>query len=420
MNFKKLFLSAVVGLSMMAFAGTASAGYITSDINIYGASAQFNFWKANGTGYMSANNCTNFEYGYYADAKKDFIIKGTCTQEDASTKTIFMRISSKASYDGILAVTGDSSTFASRVKSCDVTGDPTSYFKRKMIDDTTCSPWGTYAAPAACSGTICTTVTVGASDTACKCFTQKTKGCPTGPTPATCSQVTTDMTGINCPGDANVCKPMIVPFSFFVNNLVTKGGVQVTNISYDNLQLIFTGQVSDWSQIYDYDGVAYDAKALVACQRHAGSGTQASVNAYLMASPNCSKDNFLKWQQATDKMYFNDGSSTMMACVKGVDHSAGTGNIGYADSDQSLSSYPGVTRITVGGVPTPLSFANIKTALINGEYNFYGVQHLYGVLDTDPLCAYIGGGVSEPMATASQMKYDRNNTCCSWAQTKKP
>ncbi|MEN6433425.1 MAG: hypothetical protein ABFD06_11250 [Smithella sp.] len=420
MNFKKLFSSAVAGLSMMAFAGAALAGNITSDINIYGASAQFNFWKSKGTAYMTSQGCNSFEYGYYADAKKDYIIKASCAQGTTpeTYATRHMRISSKASFDGCLAVMGDASSFGPRVKTCDVPGNPASYKKRPMISADTCTYSTNPSSPGNCTARSCETVTVGASDTDCKCFTQVTEGNKLGPLGG--DYITSDMTELPKPADTiPVCKPMVVPFSFFVNNTVTKNSATISSIGYDNLQLIFSGWVFDWSQIVDTDLVPYNAQTLVACMRHAGSGTQASLEAYLMASRNCSKYNYLAWQQSDGLVYFNDGSSDMMKCVNGSGAWSGTGAIGYADSDQNLSSYPNVKRLQVYGVPTPLTDAGIKSAIVNGTYNFYGEQHLYGVAPTDSLCTFVGtpANLSAPMAATSELLYKRNNTCCAWGQT---
>lgn len=400
MNFKKLFLSAVAGVSLIALAAGSA---LAADINIWGASAQFNFWKNNGEAYLTSRGCTNIQHAQ--KGTKDYIIKATC---DGST--VYMRSSSKASYDACYALAGKSGAESGRVTTCDSTSDPTSYFKRPFIEETTCS-WGTKDAPGTCTtGNNCETVTVGASDTACKCFTQKSRGQLQGPLGG--GEIDRAMS-VTEP-DVNKCTPMIVPFAFFVNNTVTKNSATINSISYDNLQLIFSGNIFDWSEIFDADGVAYDARTLVACMRHAGSGTQASLEAYLMASPNCSKDNFLWWQQSTGgpDIYFNDGSSDMMKCVNGSGDWTGAGAIGYADADQNLSSYPNVKRLP------PLTDLNIKSAIVNGTYNFYGAQHLYGVAPTDPICTFLTNpaNYSAPFAASSEMKYKRNNTCCAWGQ----
>lgn len=412
MNFKKLFLSTVAGVSLMALAAGSA---LAADINIWGASAQFNFWKNNGEAYLTSRGCSNIQHAQIGS--KDYIIKATC---DGST--VYMRSSSKASYDACYALAGKSGAESGRVTTCDVTGDSTSYFKRPFIEETTCS-WGTKETPGTCTtGNNCETVTVGASDTACSCFKQKSQGAEKGPLGGT---VITRNMNVSEPDGVNKCTPMIVPFAFFVNNTVTKNGVTIDSISYDNLQLIFSGNVTNWSEIFDADGVAYNDQTLVACMRHAGSGTQASLEAYLMASPNCSKNNYLSWKQSVGgpDIYFNDGSSDMMKCVNGYDTWPGTGAIGYADADQVVGAgtpYANTSRIKLNGVPSPLNFANMKAALVNGQYNFYGAQHLYGVAPADPLCTFLANpnNYSAPFAASSEMTYTRNNTCCAWGQYK--
>ncbi|KFO68221.1 hypothetical protein ER57_05575 [Smithella sp. SCADC] len=408
MNFKKLFLSTVAGISLMALAASSA---LAADINIWGASAQFNFWKNNGETYLASRGCTDIQHAQ--KGAKDYIIKATC-----GTETVYMRSSSKASYDACYALAGKSGAESGRVTTCDVTGDSTSYFKRPFIEETTCT-WGTKTSPGTCTtGNNCETVTVGASDTACKCFTQKSQGQLQGPLGGGAINRAMSVTEPN----VNKCTPMIVPFAFFVNNTVTKNGGTIDSISYDNLQLIFSGNVFNWSEIFDADGVAYDAQPLVACMRHAGSGTQASLEAYLMASSNCSKYNYLAWQQSDGLVYFNDGSSDMMKCVNGYDNWLGTGAIGYADADQTVGTgtpYPNTSRIQLNGVPYTLNFANMKAAMVNGQYNFYGAQHLYGVAPTDPICTFLANpdNYSAPFAAACEMTYTRKNTCCAWGQT---
>jgi hypothetical protein len=406
----------VAGVSLMALAAGSA---LAADINIWGASAQFNFWKNNGEAYLTSRGCTGIQHAI--NGSKDYIIKATC---DGST--VYMRSSSKASYDGCYAMSGASSTESGRVTTCDASGDSSSYFKRPFLDETTCS-WGTKAAPGLCSATKkCATVTVGASDTACSAFTQKSSGQLQGPLGGGRIDRIMNVAEPN----VDKCTPMIVPFAFFVNNTVTKGGTTINSISYDNLQLIFSGNIFDWSELHDADNVAYDAKTLVACMRHAGSGTQASLEAYLMASPNCSKNNFLWWSESVGgpDIYFNDGSSDMMKCVNGFNGWPGTGAIGYADADQVVGAgtpYANTSRIKLNGVPSVISpvpvpgFDNMKAALVNGQYNFYGAQHLYGVASTDPICTYLANpaNYSAPFAAACEMEYTRNNTACSWGLT---
>ncbi len=65
--------------------------------------------------------------------------------------------------------------------------------------------------------------------------------------------------------------------------------------------------------------------------------------------------------------YFNDGSSDMMTCINGQSYS-----VGYADADQSLTSYTNVSRLKYNGV-SPSAFN-----IIYGNYdNFWSVQKAY-------------------------------------------
>jgi hypothetical protein len=72
----------------------------------------------------------------------------------------------------------------------------------------------------------------------------------------------------------------------------------------------------------------------------------------------------------------------MMRCVNGSGAWLGTGAIGYADADQSLTSFTTTTRLALNGVPA--NETNIK----KGAYNFIGNQQLYGITESHPLCVY--------------------------------
>lgn len=376
MKFRKIFTTAVVGLALSAFAGTAAAD-MAADINIYGASAQFNFWKINAPFYIEDQNCSVVGMGTY-DPKKDIIFKATC---DSGVR--YIRISSKASYDGVLAIQGNT-THPNRVTEC---ADP---HQRKMVDETTCT------FPGSCSGTKCVTVNVGASDVAVDCFTQYSYGEVNGP--AGGGKVTRDFKRypVKWTG-AQPCRPLIVPFAFFVNNTVTKGSNTIGNITRDDAEIIFSGQAFNWSDLVDVDGVAFDSKAIAICLRHAGSGTHASLDAYLNSQ-------LIETESAADPIaWFNDGSSQMMNCVNTL-----TGAIGYADADQSLGSYPNARRLKLNGTPADGTDATMAAAIKGGDYNFYGWQHLYGVVDGDPLCDYFKtASITAPWAAECAMVFER-------------
>ncbi len=388
MKFKNIIMVAVAALALFAVAGTSSA-QITSDINVYGASAQFIVWRDNAAAFMASQGCTDIAsaqlYVGGAPDGRNAITRGTC-----GGTVRYFRTSAKASYDGILAIQGNT-TNPFRVTEC------TSPFQRRMIDEATCN-WAT----GQCSATRCMNVTVGASDVPVQCFTQESHGNLRGPLGGSWTDRNFKTNPISWTG-AEPCKPMAVPFAFFVNKSVTKLGNTITNITKDNAELIFSGQIQDWSDMVDSDGTSYDAKPIAVCMRHAGSGTQAAIDGYLESPMITVQDS-----ASTYKYYFNDGSTDMMRCVNGSGSWSGAGAIGYADADQILTSYPNTTQIALNGVVASAG------AIAGGNYNFYSLQHLYGITDGSPLCAFAKNpaNIANPLWVAKcKMVYERARPC---------
>lgn len=402
MKFKKTIASIVAGAAMFTFAGTSMAA-ITSDINIYGASAQFIMWRDKAANFMTdnTNNCSDVQsaqlYVNGQPDKKNAITKGTC---DGVTR--YIRVASKASYAGVLALQGNTA-HPNYPTGCSTPG----YVK--MIDETTCN-WTTGRCEAA---TKCVPVTVGASDTDVKCFSQASSGNLLGPLGGAWTTRDFAASPISWTG-ADACKPLVVPFAFFVNNGVKKsdGTTTISNITRDQAELIFSGYVVDWSGLVDENGNAYKAQTLVSCLRHGGSGTQASLDAYLTTQLGTGQS------VGGPDMYFNDGSGDMMNCINGVSGSTvwspamAAGAIGYADADQvvgTIASYPNTVRVNLNGVTPGYN------TIANGSYNFYGMQHLYGVEAGSGLCNYAGNGekmADHPLWVPScAMVYERTDTC---------
>jgi ABC-type phosphate transport system substrate-binding protein len=386
MNFKKILKTFAAGLSVFAMVGTASAA-ITSDINLYGASAQFNVWTANAGPYMASQGCTNIQSA--TRDSKNAIVKGTCSGVDR-----YFRISSKASYDGPLAIQGNT-TNPFRVNEC------ASPYERLMVNEATCTWGGT------CSGTKCVPVTVGASDVPVGCFTQESHGALAGPLGGVWTDRNFKTNPITWTG-AEPCKPLVVPFAFFANNTVSKLGSTISNITKDNAEIIFNGQAYNWSDLVDVDGTSFDADPIAVCLRHAGSGTHASIDAYL----NSPLINTQEVAAGDHFFYFNDGSSDLMKCVNGSGSWSGAGAIGYADADQSLTSYPNSVILDLNGI-TP-NATDLPNAIAEGAYNFYGLQQLYGITASDPLCVYAGNpaNITNPVWVAKcKLTYNRVNGC---------
>jgi hypothetical protein len=150
--------------------------------------------------------------------------------------------------------------------------------------------------------------------------------------------------------------------------------VPLDNITRLMATQIFSGQVTSWKDFGDW----YADNPIVACLRHAGSGTHATMDLAVM------RGNGWGWELAKDEInqpagnwaiWFNEGSSDLMKCVNQLQ-----GAIGYADSDQLAGTkaksgqnfpYENVHALKYNGVEPKR--ANIR----NGHYDFWSVQWIY-------------------------------------------
>jgi hypothetical protein len=413
---KHIIKGLAVGAAVFAIAGAAHAA--TIDINLYGASAQFLFWNDAADNFLASRTpaCTGIAQDQYNGAHG--ITRGTC-----SGNTVYIRYSSKASYDGIYAVKGSADT-----DSCG------SAFQRKMVNETTC-PWdGTGGTN--CTALKCVDVVLGASDVAGESFIQSSTGQLKGP--AGGGSTSRTFSGISTSGLVSY-NPLVVPFGFFANNTVTKtkclspdpkeptpgadkaisswgnqcydpdgdgksadcigyykctggvctGGVnagqacaranqcpdvtlQNTNcqrIPLDNISrlqalMIFSGQAVNWKDFGDW----YPNLPIVACLRHAGSGTHATMDLAVMSGLGWGWNIATVEKAANPVIWFNDGSSDMMNCI-----STTNGAIGYADADQLAGSnnYLNVHALKYQGIEPK------RAKIRNGEYDFWSVQWIY-------------------------------------------
>jgi hypothetical protein len=415
---KKIMKGMLMGCALLALTAPVHAAVV--NINIYGASAQHLFWNDAADNFLTSKSCTGVAQDEYN--KSHGITRGTCGSD-----TVYIRYSSKASYDGIYAVKG-----AANTDSC-----PTA-FQRKMVDEASCSDW--VLGGAACTGIRCMEVTIGASDVDGSSFIQESHGQLKGPNGGGYVNRTFPATGVDVSG-LIPHQPVVVPFGFFANNSVTKtkclgpdpleptasakkavstwgyqcydpdndgksedcigyyecvsgfcsGGVnagaactranqcpdvtlantQCKRIPLDNISRsmavnIFSGQAWYWTDF----GAWYNSDPIVACLRHAGSGTHSTLDWAVMRS--AAKD--WGWPLVTTEnaanptVWFNDGSSDEMKCIDTI-----TGAIGYADADQleGTSNYPNTHALKYNGVEPR------RTKVRNGEYDFYSNQWLY-------------------------------------------
>ena len=188
MNLRKIIASAMVGAAMMlsAFVGTGAAASTDVNINVYGSSAMYLYWNASAPGILNSMGCTNITQAKY-DAN-DAISMGTC---GADNHNVYIRVTSKASFDGIESLLNNDQYAATGYEKC--TSNEPSYpgaslegFYRNMVDETSCT-WGTgnvfspSYVPGSCSALKCERVTLGCSDVAGQSFTQESHGLLKGP-----------------------------------------------------------------------------------------------------------------------------------------------------------------------------------------------------------------------------------------------
>lgn len=358
MKFKKgLKTLGLIAAAATLYCGTATAA--DYNVNIYGASAQYLFWNdaaddflldtTNGPGCSTA---VQAEHTNSDGKKKHGITKGT-----KGADTYYIRYTSKASYDGIYSCYGESSVPGGQ-PSCSAQG--TRY--REMADEANTN-WTTGVV----SALACKKVTVGASDVAGSTFGQTSEGEKAGHLGGgwisrTVSSIDTDAEGLT-----KYYRPVIVPFGFFRNDVALP---TVTNLTRLQALMVFSGSAFYWDDF----GSTYPGKDVIACLRHAGSGTHATLNAAVMRGD---------WPIATleDAPYilFNDGSSDMMKCIdqNGGESTATAGAVGYADSDYcaaSPSKCTNVDSMTYNGAQP------VKENITNGVYSFWSHQYLFECL----------------------------------------
>jgi hypothetical protein len=419
---KKVTKVLALGAAVAALATPVHAA--TIDFNIYGASAQYLYWNAAAVNFLTASlansgrACTATSKLETAD-KKDAIVTGTGC-DGAQNNTINFRYSSKASYDGIMAANKVDPAAA-----CGVGNEN----QRLMITGGT----GTSALTLSCQP-----VHVGASDVSGPAFNQSSTGALLGPMGGAATSRT--FNGITPPAGVVPGMPVVVPFGFFANSAiqVTKcsggsfdgnlctaatqvadcgAGVTCTGRTLDNVTRemavnIFAGNAIAWTDFGASYSVTGDTtnNTVVACLRHAGSGTHATLDKVFFTG---AEPNKLSSNEATGTTYFNDGSGDEINCINGdtpattvftcnavqggtpctvatqlvdcagavpanicksYNNGKAWGAIGYADADQAVGVAGvsnNVVRVKYNGLyPT-------RAAIRNGAYDWYANQVLY-------------------------------------------
>ena len=438
MKIKKILKSAIIGASMLGLVGTAQAA---TEINLYGASAQYLFWNDAADDFLTAKGCTGIQQAEDAAGKSGITRGFGCTGLTGSPDVI-IRYKSKASYDGIRAMQGIDPD-----NQCATEGP----LYRPMADETQ-TDWTNGVV----NGEKCVDVTLGASDVAGETFVQESHGQKKGHLGGGWIDMSFD--GIDTTGLV-AYQPLVVPFGFMVNNSVTikrcvspnpteptaaahkamsswgnvcwdpngtgnsddcvgyykcigslcSGGVNVDvacsvakdcpdvnladtqckavpldNISRLMAVLIYSGDAWYWSDF----GAYFSSDPIVACMRHAGSGTHATLEAAVMRGD----ATLMTLENAAEPtVWFNKGSSDLMRCVDQL-----TGAIGYVDADRlaGTKNYENTHAVKYQGVePT-------RETIRNGWYDFWSAQWIYED-PNEPNYAVTNPVVTELMAFAS-------------------
>ena len=361
---KHLLKGVVAGSALLAMVGTAGAAEI--NVNLYGASAQFQYWTGQAGNFLVAQGCDNVKNATQSgtlDGRDSGWTQGTCGED-----IVNIRYTTNASYDGIRAVTNDP---AYNPDDCSIIGDRLQPSAADFADHPNV---GTVTAHA------CMDVNIGASDVAATTFQQESHGVEFGPLGGThIDQSIYYPADLMDPEALNfqVDRPIVVPFGFFANT-----GVPFDNMTRLMAVSIFNGQVADWNAF----DPSLTSQPMTVCLRHAGSGTHATLDAAIMRGdyplvineiPNT---DILVTLGLAPTIWFNKGSSDEMRCVG---HTSAPGGIGYADVDKCIDGCidPATGQGKYGSVKTMLwqgvNPETGKTVIQNGIHDFWSAQWLY-------------------------------------------
>lgn len=379
---KQLKVSLTISAALLAMAGIAQAAPF--ELNIYGASAQYSYWNAQAQKYAQSLGCTASAPALNGKAH-GMVTATNCTSTlvpvNAATgkRDLEIRYSGIASAEGPLAVLKQAPLDPALASGCSIANG-----ERKMFATT--------------SSTVCKQVHVGTSDVAGESLVQSSSGMSKGMLGGV--QTDTTMSAIDT-SSLTPSNTVVVPFGFFVNSAVkaqtcTTGlignyctantqcdtapsnatgtcgaAATITNISREEATLLFSGTVTNWSDL----GAYFTAQPVIACLRHAGSGTHSALDLTVM---NSGWGNNTATAESAGNIYFNQSSGDEMACVNGATTASPTGSligaIGYADADQVVGAAnvsQNVNQMKYNG------FYPTRSAIRNGLYDFYTNAWLY-------------------------------------------
>ena len=389
---KKIAFALLIGASMLATGAVAHAGNV--ELNMYGASAQVDYWNAVAADFLGPNGPLGCPAGpttdsytptdpIYRGAKFGVIqSNGTCTGVGG---TVTIRNVGYDSYQGYAAIQGIDNP------NDPLHGAPTNCknYNRTFMTASTGRTFGCYP------------VDVATADVAAQSLDQTGSGShldgPAGG-PSFSGTITPPVLGSAYTTDTLV----VVPFGFFLNNSVQQSvcnaasgspyagqgcasasdcgtatghacnSGNVPSLSRTQIVNLFSGNVSNWNQL----GKGFPDKNVTICLRVPGSGTEATMTYGVMKGNGwgallpVAED-----PSGPPIIYFNNTSTDLVNCVAGgiTYYGGGTwsgdGAIGFVDADKVQSGMYGPVAYN-GYYPNRV---NIR----NGAYDtFWAVEHI--------------------------------------------
>jgi ABC-type phosphate transport system substrate-binding protein len=390
---KQVKFCALAAITVVSAASMAQA----TDINLYGSSAQFNYWAANAPAFVSskcssttvANVTHSMEvsdsYGGSQNVSQGFVQGSTCGSVYGST--LNFRYAGIASAEGYLAINNQLPLFTGTSASLSLQGTCSIAAGQRLMLNTDGSTYGCYP------------VNVATTDLSVQNINQYVD-----PSIATLPTFTVPMTGTGALSSVSDVTTIVTPFAFFVNSQVTAGqcfnstgdnigfscssnadcnptagnmaptGNVCTNTTIDNLSRLqvtqlFQGNVANWNNI----GSNFTTLPVTVCLRVPGSGTHATLDKMVLSAGN------LGWGTVGSVEFptVNNTDTTNPPLVTYVESTAGMkvclanpGAVGYMDSDNP----------TVAGTYNRVKYNGNSASrqnLLNGLYDFYAVSHIY-------------------------------------------
>jgi phosphate transport system substrate-binding protein len=141
--------------------------------------------------------------------------------------------------------------------------------------------------------------------------------------------------------------------------VVVSDNVNVTSMSTDTLSKIFTGQITNWSNVPGYTGSAH---AINVIYRKSGSGTRILFETYGLGLSTSQQTSFAYVTGAT----VANASTDVKADINSAAYSIGYETIPYTDGLKKLS-------IDFGNGAAACNYDNIN----NGTYKLWGYEHIY-------------------------------------------